>query len=106
MDRLLNIRVAEPLIDQDPTSRILTLLTSRPEFHLPWGDAAHVTSVNLGRLPPLQVEQMIEQLTGGKRLPVEVRQQVVTKTDGVPLFVEELTKMVLELACSGTVQPL
>ena len=55
-----------------------------------------MTSLTLGRLPPMQVEQMIDRVTGGKRLPVEVRQQVVAKTDGVPLFVEELTKMVLE----------
>jgi TOMM system kinase/cyclase fusion protein len=85
-------------IDQEPMARILTLLTGRPEFHPPWRFGAHVTSLTLGRLPPVQVGQMIERLTGGKRLPPEVRQQVVVKTDGVPLFVEELTKMVLESA--------
>jgi predicted ATPase/class 3 adenylate cyclase len=83
-------------IDQEPTARLLTLFTCRPEFHPPWGLRAHVTSLTLGRLPPTQIERMIEWVTGGKRLPAEVRQQVVTKTDGVPLFVEELTKMVLE----------
>jgi class 3 adenylate cyclase/DNA-binding winged helix-turn-helix (wHTH) protein/tetratricopeptide (TPR) repeat protein len=85
-------------IDQEPTARILTLLTGRPEFHPPWRFGAHVTSLTLGRLPPMQVGQMIERLTGGKHLPAEVRQQVVAKTDGIPLFVEELTKMVLESA--------
>jgi class 3 adenylate cyclase/DNA-binding winged helix-turn-helix (wHTH) protein/predicted ATPase len=83
-------------IDQGPAPRILTLLTGRPEFPIPWGIGAHVTSLILGRLPPTQVEQMIDRVTGGKRLPAEVRQQVVSKTDGIPLFVEELTKMVLE----------
>jgi class 3 adenylate cyclase/predicted ATPase len=83
-------------IDQEPTARILTLLTARPEFHSPWGFGTHVTSLTLGRLPPTQVEQMIDRLTAGKRLPAAVSQQVVAKTDGVPLFVEELTKMVLE----------
>jgi tetratricopeptide (TPR) repeat protein len=83
-------------IDQEPTARILTLLTCRPEFRPPWGSRAHVTSLIPGHLPPPQVEQMIDRVTGGKRLPAEVRQQVVTKTDGVPLFVEELTKTVLE----------
>ncbi len=83
-------------VDQGPTARILILLTCRPEFHPPWGFGAHVTSLALGRLPPTQVELMIDRVTGGKRLPAEVSQQVVTKTDGVPLFVEELTKMVLE----------
>jgi TOMM system kinase/cyclase fusion protein len=83
-------------IDQGPTARILTLFTARPEFHPPWGFRAHVSSLTLDRLLPTQVERMIEGVTGGKRLPVEVRQQVVAKTDGVPLFVEELTKMVIE----------
>jgi class 3 adenylate cyclase/tetratricopeptide (TPR) repeat protein len=84
------------LIDQGPMGRILTLLTCRPEFHPPWDFGGQVTSLTLGPLPPPQVEQMIGRVTGGKRLPAAVRQEVVTKTDGVPLFVEELTKMVLE----------
>ncbi len=83
-------------IDQKPTARLLTMLTGRPEFHPPWNFRGQMTSLTLGRLPPAQVELMIDRVTGGKRLPVEVRQQVVAKTDGVPLFVEELTKMVLE----------
>ena len=83
-------------IDQGPTARILTLFTCRPEFHPPWHFGRYLTSLTLGRLPPTQVELMIDRVTGGKRLPAAVRQQVVAKTDGVPLFVEELTKMVLE----------
>jgi class 3 adenylate cyclase/predicted ATPase len=83
-------------IDQRPTARILTLLTCRPEFHPPWDFRAHVTSLTLGPLRPTQVEQIIDRVAGGKRLPAEVCQQVVAQTDGVPLFVEELTKMVLE----------
>ncbi len=84
------------IIEQAPRARILTLLTCRPDFHPPWRFGEHVTSLAVGRLPLPQVEQMIDRMTGGKRLPAEVRQQVVIKTDGVPLFVEELTKMVLE----------
>ena len=84
------------LIDQGPRARILTLFTARPEFHPPWGFRAYVTPLTLDRLPPTQVELMIEWVTGGKRLPAAVRQQVVAKTDGVPLFVEELTKTVIE----------
>jgi class 3 adenylate cyclase/DNA-binding winged helix-turn-helix (wHTH) protein/tetratricopeptide (TPR) repeat protein len=83
-------------IDQGPKARILTLFTARPEFRPPWGLRAQVTSLTLDRLPPTQVELMIEGVTGGKRLPAAVRQQVVAKTDGVPLFVEELTKTVIE----------
>jgi class 3 adenylate cyclase/DNA-binding winged helix-turn-helix (wHTH) protein len=81
---------------QEPAGRLMTVLTSRPEFHPPWGAEAQVMTLTLGRLPPTQAAQMIDWVTGGKRLPAVVRQEVVAKTDGVPLFVEELTKMVLE----------
>jgi predicted ATPase/class 3 adenylate cyclase len=89
------------LVDQGPTARLLTLLTCRPEFQPPWGLRTHLTPMALQRLPQSQVEAMITQVTGGKALPPVVLQQVVTKTDGVPLFVEELTKTVLE---SGLLQ--
>ncbi|MBI3303724.1 MAG: AAA family ATPase, partial [Deltaproteobacteria bacterium] len=84
------------LIDQAPTARVLTLMTFRPEFSPPWGPRAHLTQLTLGRLGRREVEAMVEEITDGKVLPAEVLQQVVSKTDGVPLFVEELTKMVLE----------
>jgi class 3 adenylate cyclase/predicted ATPase len=84
------------LINQGPTARILTLLTFRPEFTPPWALRSHLTQLTLSRLPRKQIEAMVERVTGGKGLPAEVLQQVVSKTDGVPLFVEELTKMVLE----------
>jgi class 3 adenylate cyclase/predicted ATPase len=84
------------LIDQRTTARIFTLLTHRPEFHPPWGACSHLTPLTLTRLPSRQTALMIEQVTGGKALPTEVCQQLVAKTDGVPLFAEELTKMVLE----------
>jgi class 3 adenylate cyclase/predicted ATPase len=89
------------LLDQAPTTRLLTLLTCRPEFRLPWSTRSYLTHLTLGRLGRVQVEAMIERLTGGKALPTEVVQQIVTRTDGVPLFVEELTKAILE---SGLVQ--
>jgi class 3 adenylate cyclase/predicted ATPase len=84
------------LVDQGPTARLLTLLTCRPEFQPPWGLRTHLTPIALQRLPQPQVEVMIARVTGGKALPPAVLQQMVTKTDGVPLFVEELTKTVLE----------
>jgi class 3 adenylate cyclase/DNA-binding winged helix-turn-helix (wHTH) protein/predicted ATPase len=84
------------LVDQGPTARLLTLLTCRPEFAPPWGLRTHLTPMALQRLPQAQVEAMIARVTGGRALPPEVVAQIVAKTDGVPLFVEELTKMVLE----------
>jgi predicted ATPase len=84
------------LVEQVSTARIFTLLTFRPDFSPPWTGRAHLTQITLNRLTRKQVETMVNRVTGGKSLPNEVIQQVVTKTDGVPLFVEELTKMVLE----------
>jgi predicted ATPase/class 3 adenylate cyclase len=84
------------LIDQAPTARLLTLLTYRLEFRPPWAPRSHVTQLTLTRFTRPQVEAMVERLTGGKALPPEVLQQIVAKTDGVPLFVEELSKAVLE----------
>ena len=84
------------VLDQGPTTHILTVLTCRPEFRPPWASCGHLTQITLSRLPRAQVERMVERVAGGRGLPAEVLQQIVTKTDGVPLFVEELTKMVLE----------
>jgi len=84
------------LLEQVPTARLLLVLTFRPDFSPPWAMFSHLTQLTLSRLARRQVEVMVEKVTGGKPLPTEVIQQLVTKTDGVPLFVEELTKMVVE----------
>ncbi|MBI3245593.1 MAG: AAA family ATPase [Deltaproteobacteria bacterium] len=89
------------LIDQLSTTRMFLLLTFRPEFIPPWSSRSYVSQITLSRLGRAQVPTMVERLTKGKTLPPEVLQQIVDKTDGVPLFVEELTKMVLE---SGLLQ--
>ena len=84
------------LVEQVPKTHIFALFTFRPDFIPPWAMRSHLTQITLNRLTRKQVEVMVERVTGGKALPVEVVQEVVTKTDGVPLFVEELTKTVLE----------
>jgi predicted ATPase len=84
------------LLDQVPTARLGLVMTARPDFQVPWSARAHLTQLTLGRLSRPQVQQMVERMAGGKALPAEVVHQVITKADGVPLFVEELTKMVLE----------
>jgi TOMM system kinase/cyclase fusion protein len=89
------------LVDQGPTARILALLTFRPDFSPPWAGRSHPIQVTLPRLPRRQATEMMDRVAHGKALPPEVVAQVVAKTDGVPLFVEELTKMVLE---SGLLQ--
>ena len=89
------------LVDQGPTARILALLTFRPDFSPPWTGRSHCTQVTVHRLPRQQAVEVIRQVAHGKDLPPEVVEQIVARTDGVPLFVEELTKMVLE---SGLLQ--
>ena len=89
------------LVDQGPTARILALWTFRPDFSPPWTGRSHLTQVTLHRLAHPQATELIRRVAHRKALPPEVTEQIVAKTDGVPLFVEELTKMVLE---SGLLQ--
>jgi class 3 adenylate cyclase/tetratricopeptide (TPR) repeat protein len=83
-------------MEQVPTNPILIVLTFRPEFRPPWASASFLTPLTLGRLTGQEVERMVSYLTQGKRIPQAVVQQIVVKTDGVPLFVEEWTKNVIE----------
>jgi predicted ATPase/class 3 adenylate cyclase len=84
------------LVEQVPTAPMLSVLIYRPQFVPPWPTRSHMTPITLNRLERPQVEAMITQLGGGKTLPAEVVQHIVARTDGVPLYVEELTKMLLE----------
>jgi predicted ATPase len=84
------------LVDQGPTVRILALWTFRPDFSPPWTGRAHLMQITVPRLPLRQAVEVIRQVAHSKPLPPEIVEQIVAKTDGVPLFVEELTKMVLE----------
>jgi class 3 adenylate cyclase/predicted ATPase len=75
---------------------VLALVTIRPEFEPPWVGLPNVGTLTLGRLDRDDVESMVTRVTGGRVLPAEVMKQIIAKTDGNPLFVEELTKAVLE----------
>jgi predicted ATPase len=84
------------LIDRTPNLPILLIITFRPEFTPPWIGSPQVTLLSLGRLPQHQRDEMLARLTGGKALPKEIADQIVARTDGIPLFIEELTKAVVE----------
>jgi len=84
------------LVEQVPTTAIATLLTCRPHFQPAWHHRSYITEMTLNHLSQTQVEQIVTCVTDGKTLPHEVLVQIVAKTDGVPLFVEELTKAILE----------
>ena len=99
----------------DPTSRelldltvdrvrrlpVLLVITFRPEFQPPWGGRAHVTSLALNRLGERDGEALVQKLAGNAALTADIVAEIVERTDGVPLFVEELTKAVLESAAQG-----
>ncbi|HLX18303.1 MAG TPA: adenylate/guanylate cyclase domain-containing protein, partial [Bradyrhizobium sp.] len=84
------------LVDRIPRLRAFLIVTFRPEFVPPWAAQAHVQSLALSRFGRRHALALIDRVAGGKALPAEVLEQIVAKTDGVPLFVEELTKTVLE----------
>jgi predicted ATPase len=75
---------------------VLYVVTARPQFPAPWSSRPHVTVVSLSRFERSQAVTMIDRILASKALPAEVLDQIIAKTDGVPLFVEELTKSVLE----------
>ena len=84
------------IIDRVPKLRVLVILTFRPEFTPPWIGRPHVTMLTLNRLARRQGAEMIANVTGGKALPKDIAEQIIDRTDGVPLFIEELTKTVVE----------
>jgi class 3 adenylate cyclase/tetratricopeptide (TPR) repeat protein len=75
---------------------VLVVITFRPEFEPPWVGLPNVTTLQVGRLARPHVQAMVEQVTGGRPLPKEVMEQIIAKADGIPLFIEELTRAVLE----------
>ena len=90
------IELLTRILEQVPTARTLVILTCRPEFQPPWTASQHLSFLTLDRLTKSQTEAMIAELLHGSRLPLEVVEQIIAKTDGVPLFIEELVKMLLE----------
>jgi class 3 adenylate cyclase/predicted ATPase len=90
-----SLEVLDLTVERIRALPVLVLITFRPEYEAPWTGLSHVTSIALDRFAPAEVETLAEHVAG-RPLPAEVTAQIVTKTDGVPLFVEELTKTVLE----------
>ncbi|HEX2727480.1 MAG TPA: AAA family ATPase, partial [Beijerinckiaceae bacterium] len=86
------------MIDRVADLRVLLIVTSRPDVEPPWSERRYVTSLALERLPRRDVELVIDRVVGSAALPADVRQDIIERTDGIPLFVEEMTKAVLEAA--------
>ena len=83
---------------------MLLLITFRPEFEPPWSGPPHVTALTINRLTWREVETMIDELAGSRLLSGDVRQDIIERTDGIPLFVEEMTKAVLDAAGEGATE--
>ncbi len=80
---------------------MLLIVTFRPEFDPPWIGRPYVAALTINRLGQGDIDAMIDQLVGNKGLPASIRQDIINRTDGIPLFVEEITKAVLEAGCEG-----
>jgi predicted ATPase len=83
------------------TSPVLLIVTFRPEFEPPWIGRPHVTALTINRLPQRNIAAMIDHIAGNKLLAADIRQDIIERTDGIPLFVEEMTKAVLEAGSEG-----
>jgi predicted ATPase len=91
-----SLELLEAMVDRIQGARVIAMITHRPEFRAPWAGRGHVTSLALKPLTRKQSAEMVAKLTEGKPVPEPVLAQIVDKTDGMPLFIEELTKEVLE----------
>jgi class 3 adenylate cyclase/predicted ATPase len=84
--------------------RVLLIVTFRPEFDPPWIGRPYVTALALNRLAQRDIETVIDHVIGNKLIPAGIRQDIIERTDGIPLFVEEMTKAVLEAGSEGAAQ--
>jgi predicted ATPase len=92
------------VVDRIPRLPVLLIVTFRPEFDPPWIGRSYVTALTLNRLAQRDIGAMIDRVIGNKLLPAHIRQDIVDRTDGIPLFVEEMTKAVLEAGSEDAAQ--
>jgi class 3 adenylate cyclase/predicted ATPase len=91
-----SLEVLGRTVDRLKTLRVLLIVTYRPEFEPPWIGSPFVTALNINRLGDREIAAMIDSVTGNKLLSGSIRQDIIERTDGIPLFIEEMTKAVLE----------
>jgi predicted ATPase/ABC-type transport system involved in cytochrome c biogenesis ATPase subunit len=99
-----SLEVIGRVVDRIANLPVLLIVTFRPEFDPPWIGQPHVTALTINRLTQRDVGAMIDRVVGNKLLPASIRRDIVERTDGVPLFVEEMTKAVLEVENEGAAQ--
>ena len=91
-----SLEVLGRIVDRIRSLPVLLLVTFRPEFDPPWLGRAYVTALTINRLAERDISAMIDRVVGNKVLPASIRHQIIERTDGIPLFVEEMTRAVLE----------
>jgi class 3 adenylate cyclase/predicted ATPase len=91
-----SLELFDRAVDRIANLRVLLLVTFRPEFAAPWIGRPHVTALTLNRLTQRDIDTLIDRVVGNEQLPANIRQDIIERTDGIPLFVEEMTKAVLE----------
>ena len=91
-------------IDRIRTLRVLLIVTFRPDFSPPWIGVPHVTALTINRLTQRDVTAMIDRVVGNQPLPAGIKQDIIERTDGIPLFVEEMTNAVLEMESQGAAE--
>ena len=96
-----SLELFDRAVDRTASRPVLLIMTFRPEFEPPWIGRPHVTALTLNRLAQREIDAMIDRVVGNKRLPANIRQDIIERTDGIPLFVEEMTKAVLEAGSEG-----
>jgi len=96
-----SLEVLGRAVDRIATLHVLLVVTFRPEFNAPWVGQSHVTSLTLNRLGEREAAAIIARLVENKELPAAVMAEIVERSDGIPLFVEEMTKAVLEAESEG-----
>jgi class 3 adenylate cyclase/predicted ATPase len=89
------------VVDRARSLPVLLIVTFRPEFEAPWIGRPHVTALTINRLAQHDIEAMIDRVVGNKLIPAGIRKDIIERTDGIPLFVEEMTKAVLEAEGEG-----
>jgi class 3 adenylate cyclase/predicted ATPase len=99
-----SLEVFSRAVDWIETLRVLLIVTFRPEFDPPWVGRSHVTTMTINRLTKREAGAMIDGIVGNKLLAGSIRQDIIERTDGVPLFVEEMTKAVLEAESQGAAE--
>ena len=99
-----SLEVVSRFVDRLRNLRVLLIATFRPEFDPPWIGRSYVTALTLNRLAQRDIETVIDNVVGNNLIPAGIRQDIIERTDGVPLFVEEMTKAVLEAGNEGVAQ--